>query len=459
MSCEYVFRARLEDLLEIEKNRSGRKLQQQTKAMSMSHASRLHHFSVTVLQQLSWAWKWADWWVAYGDNWEPLLEPDQREDEMTKEELRIIDSTPESRCKDARRCRLAALGAALRNRNYDDLDEEDGKKALDRALRAVLNTPSLVGPLEAPEIDFFADWLGRAYRSKDPLLGFGEKDQIVVAKDSILTHHIADRSPKYELGSRPLPGLHELAEGEFFEPLVDEVDDFLKTPISEIEQSPPVSANSKKKPSQLFVKKRKRTSDEMSITTPDSVQPRRTSRRKVNSNVSEEHNANNKSKDGISRVPLPDEKKEVVVKVKTENEIVSCTDDEESNPSRQTKTKSKNGINPSSLPPIPTRSSRRSSKTDDSSVFDPSLSDTNGINDDEEDQEEEYEVEQFSSTSRSRSRRGSRLASETKHKKIASLDKPPSANKKPHEEYDDAAASSNIGSLGTFRIPRKNKAR
>ena len=459
MSCEYVFRARLEDLLEIEKNRSGRKLQQQTKAMSMSHASRLHHFSVTVLQQLSWAWKWADWWVAYGDNWEPLLEPDQREDEMTKEELRIIDSTPESRCKDARRCRLAALGAALRNRNYDDLDEEDGKKALDRALRAVLNTPSLVGPLEAPEIDFFADWLGRAYRSKDPLLGFGEKDQIVVAKDGILTHHIADRSPKYELGSRPLPGLHELAEGEFFEPLVDEVDDFLKTPISEIEQSPPVSANSKKKPSQLFVKKRKRTSDEMSITTPDSVQPRRTSRRKVNSNVSEEHNANNKSKDGISRVPLPDEKKEVVVKVKTENEIVSCTDDEESNPSRQTKTKSKNGINPSSLPPIPTRSSRRSSKTDDSSVFDPSLSDTNGINDDEEDQEEEYEVEQFSSTSRSRSRRGSRLASETKHKKIASLDKPPSANKKPHEEYDDAAASSNNGSLGTFRIPRKNKAR
>ena len=37
----------------------------------------------------------------------------------------IVHSTPESRCEDARRCRLAAFGAALRNRDYDQEEGDD----------------------------------------------------------------------------------------------------------------------------------------------------------------------------------------------------------------------------------------------------------------------------------------------------------------------------------------------
>ena len=86
-----------------------------------------------------------EWWVQHGSTWEPLLEPGQVEAEMTAEELRIIESTKDSRMNDARKCRLAAFGAALRNRNYD---KENGfnTEALERALRALLHTQSLVGP-------------------------------------------------------------------------------------------------------------------------------------------------------------------------------------------------------------------------------------------------------------------------------------------------------------------------
>ena len=223
---EYNLRARLEDLVETEKRRAGKNLSRSDAPMNFNHGSRLLHHALLVVRMLGWAWRWAELWVEFGSTWEPLLEPGQEEDKMTNEEKKIVDSTPGSRCDDARRCRLAAFGAALRNRNYDTEDGFDND-ALDRALRAVLNTKSLVGPLEEFEIEFHAEWLARAYRSKSRLLGLGD-DKLHVDKDAFFCVHTDDKSPKYELGDRPLPGKHPLEDGQIFEALVQEPDDFLK---------------------------------------------------------------------------------------------------------------------------------------------------------------------------------------------------------------------------------------
>jgi hypothetical protein len=209
-----AFRARLEDLIELERIRSGMRFETFNNAMSFAHVSRLYNKAIIVMKVLGWAWRWAEWWVEFGDNWEPLLEPGQKEEKMTKEELKIVDTTRESRCEAARKCRLAALGAALRNRDYDH-ENGDDRVALDRALRAMLHTPELVGPLQPFEIDFFAEWLSRVYRSKSRLLGYGD-DKIPI-RPSGSNLHADDKSPKYILGSRRLPGKQELPEGIFFE--------------------------------------------------------------------------------------------------------------------------------------------------------------------------------------------------------------------------------------------------
>lgn len=223
----FNLRARLEDLIEIEKRRSGKVLESKdTKTMSFVHASRLLNTSILVLHTLGWAWRWAEWWVLYRDSWEPLLEPGQMEEEMTNEEKRIVESTPESRCEDARKCRLAALAVALRNRSFDDVEDGD-TVMLDRALRAMLHTKSLVGPLEEWEIDFFAEWLGIAYRSKSRLLGFAEhKVEIKLSRGCVLEG--PENTPKFELGSRRLPGAQVLPIGEVFESDFNDADDFLK---------------------------------------------------------------------------------------------------------------------------------------------------------------------------------------------------------------------------------------
>lgn len=225
VKCEFAFRARLEDLIEFEKLRIGKKMDD-TKSMSISHASRLLNSAIVVMNYLGWAWRWAEWWVEYGSNWEPLIEPGEDENKMSKEQLKIVDSTPQSRCADARRCRLAAFGAALRNRSYDEV-EGGPTVMLDRALRAVFNTPSLVGPLTNLEIDFFVQWLGIAYRSKSRLLGLG-REKIVVDETAPSSLHEDDKSPKFVLGGRRLPGEQVLPEGEVFETDVVEIDDFLK---------------------------------------------------------------------------------------------------------------------------------------------------------------------------------------------------------------------------------------
>jgi hypothetical protein len=225
--AEHAFRAKIEDLIEVEKLRVGKTIDvQDSKNMSLSHVSRLLNAAITVMQYLGWAWRWAEWWVEYDQKWEPLLEPGQDESKMTKEQLKIVESTPESRCVDARRCRLAALGAALRNRSFDG--EKDGPTVmLDRALRAVLRTKSLVGPLEDAEVEFCAQWLGIAYRSKSRLLGFGD-DKIPVDETYKSCLHEEDKTPKFVLGGRRLPGCQPLPEGQVFESNVVEIDDFLK---------------------------------------------------------------------------------------------------------------------------------------------------------------------------------------------------------------------------------------
>ena len=228
VKCQYVFRARLEDMKEIELQRNSSGTFKSGSPMTWGHASALFHAAVNILKTLGWAWRWAEWWVEAGDNWEPLLEEGQREEDMTEEELKIVKSTPESRCRDARQCRLAALGAALRNRDYDK-EEGDDQEPLERALTAVLSTRSLVGPLKKKEIEFFSTWLALAYRSKLPILGFG-KDKAPVADDGFCVHQ-ADASPKYVLGVRPLPGKNMPQKG-VFEPQVAEPDDFLLKPAS-----------------------------------------------------------------------------------------------------------------------------------------------------------------------------------------------------------------------------------
>jgi hypothetical protein len=217
--CQYALRAVLEDMIEAERSRVYNGI------MSFECAANIFNWGVIALSCLGWAWQWSEWWVRSGDTWEPLLEKGQKEEEMTKEELRIVESTPESRCSDARKCRLAAFGAALRNRDYDK-EEGDDRKPLRRALRAILSVPSLVGPLEKDEIKFFVDWLARVYRSKIPDLGFG--DQKIPVKEEweeMSCVHFHDKSPKFILGNRPLPGKQILEKGQIFETGISEVDD------------------------------------------------------------------------------------------------------------------------------------------------------------------------------------------------------------------------------------------
>ncbi|GAX25359.1 protein Jade-1 [Fistulifera solaris] len=89
---DFNFRAKIEDLLEIEKRRSGKLLSKYHMPMTFSHAQRLLNSAIQVMRTLGWAWRWAEWWVDYDSSWEPLLEPGQIESKMTKEELKIVES-------------------------------------------------------------------------------------------------------------------------------------------------------------------------------------------------------------------------------------------------------------------------------------------------------------------------------------------------------------------------------
>lgn len=207
--------------------------------MTLEYVENLFHWGLQAMKTLGWAWRWAEWWVEFGDNWEPLLEVGQVEEDMTQEELRIIISSPHTRRDDAKKCRLAAFGAALRNREYDGI--EGGSIALARALRAILSIQSLVGPLKTSEIDFFTEWLARIYRSKSPQLGYGD-DQIPVAETWVDGSPVffEDKSPKYKLGARPIPGTQKLKKGQIFESGIIEIDDYFT------DDNPPTKESAKK---------------------------------------------------------------------------------------------------------------------------------------------------------------------------------------------------------------------
>ena len=224
--CDFAFRAMLEDMIEFEKQRGGNDLSRTGGSMTLDCATNIFNSGIRVIRCLGWAWQWSTWWVYYGDNWEPLLEPGQSEATMSNEELKIVESTPASRRADARKCRLAVFGAALRNREYDTKEGDDGT-ALHNALRAVFSTQSLVGPLGKAEIEFFVEWLGRIYRSKSPLMGLGDDKMPVSdcwAMRSPVYHR--DQTPKFELGTRTLPGKQSLKNSVVFEKEVIETDDY-----------------------------------------------------------------------------------------------------------------------------------------------------------------------------------------------------------------------------------------
>ena len=60
-------RARLEDLLEVEIDRSSsksgpKKFDKGFAPMTWDHAASLFHSAVNVLRVMGWAWRWAEWW-------------------------------------------------------------------------------------------------------------------------------------------------------------------------------------------------------------------------------------------------------------------------------------------------------------------------------------------------------------------------------------------------------------
>lgn len=60
---ENNLRAKLEDLIEIERIRSGKTIKNADKIMTFSDASRLLHSSIVVMRILGWSWRWAEWYV------------------------------------------------------------------------------------------------------------------------------------------------------------------------------------------------------------------------------------------------------------------------------------------------------------------------------------------------------------------------------------------------------------
>jgi hypothetical protein len=138
----------------------------------------IYDSGTTLLRNLGWAWAWTDRWV--GKN--------------------------EERLKDARKCRLAAVGAALRNRDYDN-EPGDDHVPLINAFKSIMRARSLVGVYKPQEVDILSTWLARIYRTKSPLLALG-KDSIPVATEYEKNSPVftSSKLPRYLLGERILPG-------------------------------------------------------------------------------------------------------------------------------------------------------------------------------------------------------------------------------------------------------------
>lgn len=102
--CQYVLRARLEDMMWAEKSRHKNEAFKPNAPIHWNHAATLLNFAIDVLRTVGWAWRWSEWWIRDGDNWEPF-ECDNKDD-TSDEELKIVNSTPQSRAIDAKCCQL-----------------------------------------------------------------------------------------------------------------------------------------------------------------------------------------------------------------------------------------------------------------------------------------------------------------------------------------------------------------
>ena len=205
-STEHNLRARIENMVVEEEHR---KKTSESSSLSYADSEKYLGFAVQILRALGWAWRWEEWWIKHNYRWEAYLpylgdEEGKTADDYTDEEKRIFDSTVASRRNDSGDCRLMDFSAALRNRSYDLPGGGCDNVSLVRALRAVLDKPSIVGPLKDSEKEFLMLWLPMAYRSESKKLCFGENK--VEIGDAKFCYFGSQRSPKFELGDRPLPG-------------------------------------------------------------------------------------------------------------------------------------------------------------------------------------------------------------------------------------------------------------
>ena len=215
----HSLRARIENLVVEETYRLKTVENPDDPSMTYTDAAQLLSWSVQIMRTLGWAWRWEEWWVEKNYRWEcylPYLNEDAGEtpDDYTDEEKRVFHSTEASRRADSRDCRLVDFSAALRNRNYDTPGGYDND-SLCRALKAILDKKSIVGPLKDFEKQILMEWLPRAYRSESKNLGFGENKMEI--GDAEFCYFGGERCPKFELGDRPLPG--KIRPGVTSEPL------------------------------------------------------------------------------------------------------------------------------------------------------------------------------------------------------------------------------------------------
>ena len=113
--------------------------------------SQVFHLSCKLLRVLSWGWRWSGWWVEHGLNFvedEDSVDEDEEltdkeKDEHGKKQLVKM----QERTLAARECRIIALGAALRNREYD-FSVVGQRVAFENGVKAVLNCEDLVGEME-----------------------------------------------------------------------------------------------------------------------------------------------------------------------------------------------------------------------------------------------------------------------------------------------------------------------
>ena len=231
-------------------------------------SAQAFHASCKIVNILSWAWRWCEWWVGHGDNYSSSRkkrtasavkekekekgkdQEDCDDDFVTqtrninnrrsskgfkvengsvskagssrqKKSARVTNSKQDAgrnasklksqkkavqrRKDEVRRCRLAAFSAALRNRDYDSMKDLD-EKPLYAAFCAVLQCPILCGKWSEDQINFGSLWLCRAYRSKlNNLLKIGDCKTSV--NDTTCRFRCDFTKFKHVLGNRTLPGV------------------------------------------------------------------------------------------------------------------------------------------------------------------------------------------------------------------------------------------------------------